>query len=102
MAFGKIKVGKFSKPKNLVLTNTSKLGGPTVTLESGQFSNEFGYFKALTTCFSPIDVIKPKKTCKIAIGFAPTQPGAVTGSFVIHDNSKTGSTQTIILKGTGK
>jgi len=50
----------------------------------------------------PIDVIKPKKICKIVVGFAPAKPRPVTRSFVIHDNSKTGSTQTITLKGTGK
>jgi hypothetical protein len=102
MKFGKVPVGEVSKPKNLILTNTTKAGGPTVTLESGLFSNGFGYFKALSTCFSPIDVLKPKETCKLSVGFAPTQPGVFVGSFVIHDNSKKGPSQTIVLKGTGK
>lgn len=101
LSFGKVKVGATSKAKNLILTNTSKRGGPTVTLESGQFSAGFGFFKALSTCFSPIDVLNPKQTCKLAVGFAPTAPGAFKGSFVIHDNSAKGPSQTIILKGTG-
>jgi sugar lactone lactonase YvrE/protein involved in polysaccharide export with SLBB domain len=77
----------------------------TAPLNISQFSitSDFTFGSDTTCSLSSTVVLDQNQSCVLGIVFTPQQPGNVSGSVVITDNSQgsNGSTQTIPLNGTG-
>jgi NHL repeat len=84
--------GKTSKPKRVVITNTSKTAPVTFAsiVASGDFSDASG-------CGS---TIAPRKKCNVSVKFLPTALGARSGTLTITSNA-TNSPIAVPLSGTG-
>lgn len=90
--FGEVTVGSNSAARTVNVTNTG-LGAlhlRTVRTE--------GPFTTDTTCDGA--VIAPTAQCELSVRFAPTAPGAATGSVII-DSDAQGAPQTVVLRGVG-
>jgi hypothetical protein len=84
--------GKTSKPKRVVITNTS--GTAPVTFASIVAS---GDFSDVSGCGS---TIAPRKKCNVTVKFSPTALGARGGMLMITSNA-TNSPLAVPLSGTG-
>ncbi len=102
LAFSKTLVGTTKGKKKVTVSNP---GTATLTISAITVSAEFVLApvtktKKVTPCVNGTS-LAPGATCLIAVSFAPTQVGPVTGSVNFTDNAS-GSPQTIALSGTGK
>jgi hypothetical protein len=95
LTFKKTLVGTTSKAKDVKLENT---GTATLNISSIGISGDFALGTSLKPCGS---TLAPKKSCKIAVTFTPTQTGTRTGDVTITDNAPN-SPQQVPLTGTGK
>lgn len=95
LTFAKTDVGVTSKAKNVTLENT---GTATLDITSIAISGDFALVTSAEPCGS---TLAPKKKCKIAVTFTPTQTGTLTGDVTITDNAPN-SPQQVPLTGTGK
>jgi hypothetical protein len=96
LAFGNVSVSTTSKPKTVTITNSGrKRSMPlSITMESAsppQFAIKSQCEKAL----------KPHKSCKVSVTFAPTNTFLDLGTLTIVDDEPN-SPQTVSLSGTGK
>jgi hypothetical protein len=89
--------GATSAPINVTIQN---IGNAALSLSSITVSPQFTINNNGTTCAAGPQ-IAPGTTCVLAIAFAPTTTGAVTGTITFGDNSlNTTSTSQILLSGT--
>lgn len=97
LTFPKIVVGKTSGGKNVVMTNS---GNATLDITSIVPTGDFilGTVGKKKACGS---TLAAGASCTIAVKFAPTQTGTLTGDITITDNAAN-SPQTVPLSGTGK
>jgi hypothetical protein len=96
LAFGNVSVSTTSKPRTVTITNSGhKRSMPlSITMESAsppQFAIKSQCEKAL----------KPHKSCKVSVTFAPTNTFLDLGTLTIVDDEPN-SPQTVSLSGTGK
>ena len=91
-AFGAVGVGLNSAPQTVTITNN---GGFALTLTPPTVSGDFGM--ASSTCGATLNV---GDACVMVIFFAPSAPGARTGSLNLTDTAP-GGEETVILTGTG-
>jgi len=95
LTFPKTIVGDTSKAKDVTVKNT---GTGTLDITSIAISGDFALVTSAEPCGS---TLAPKKKCKIAVTFTPTQAGTLTGDVTITDNAPN-SPQQVPLTGTGK
>jgi len=93
--FGKVKVGKSSNSKIVVVSN----GNGSVTLNSFKVDPDFQMDS--TTCPSLPATLRPGQSCKIALSFQPLSVGAKSELFQAF-NSASNSPQKVTLTGTGR
>jgi uncharacterized repeat protein (TIGR03803 family) len=91
LTFASQNLGTTSAAQTVTLKNT---GSATLMITSITPSAGFG---ETNTCGTSVDA---GNSCTINVTFAPTSPGAATGSITITDNAS-GSPQAVSLKGTG-
>jgi hypothetical protein len=89
--------GATSAPINVTIQN---IGNAALSLSSINVSPQFTINNTGTTCAAGGQPIAPGTTCALAIAFAPTTSGTVTGTITFGDNSlNTASTAKILLSG---
>ncbi len=91
--FGSQKLGTKSKPQSVTVTNH---GSTALSFTSIQITDNFE-FTEVNNCGSQIAA---GASCKIAVTFAPFQPGTQGGQLTITDNGG-GSPQIVAMTGTG-
>lgn len=96
LRFPRVRVGRTSGAKAVVVKNTAKKGGSPVTFVGISTSRTEFQIKS-TTCMG---TLAAGKACRIRITFTPSDLGPVTGTLTIDDNAQNGS-QTVPLSGTG-
>src|SRR5581483_10764068 len=89
--FGQVKVGSTSKPVSVTADNS---GDSAVGIRSVTVSGPF----VLATNSCGTTSLAGKSDCQLQLEFAPTTPGAASGSFTIVDDA---GTQSVQLNGTG-
>jgi hypothetical protein len=90
--------GATSVPIDVTIQN---IGNAALSLSSIVVSPQFTISSSGTTCTAQGPSIAPGTTCILAIAFAPTTTGAVSGTITFGDNSlNTQSTSKILLTGT--
>ena len=89
--FGKVKVGRQSKPQRVTITNTG-----TALLEFFSIAVSANFLES-DTCGSGVE---PGATCQISLNFVPAKKGKESGTLTIKPNVAGGSTS-ITLSGTG-
>src|SRR5437667_12660144 len=89
--FGKVKVGRQSKPQRITITNTG-----TALLEFFSITVSANFLES-DTCGSGVE---PGATCQISLNFVPAKKGKESGTLTIKPNVAGGSTS-ITLSGTG-
>jgi hypothetical protein len=92
LSFGNENVNNTSGAKPVMLANIGH-----ATLDIGNIVASSNFAVASTTCGATLAV---KKTCKVKVTFTPAEPGALTGTLSITDNTPN-SPQTVSLSGTG-
>ncbi|HLY63749.1 MAG TPA: choice-of-anchor D domain-containing protein [Terriglobia bacterium] len=91
LSFGNQAVGTTGPPQNINLTNN---GNVPLIISSVSTTSNFG---ETNQCPSSV---APQTSCTIAVAFAPTASGSMTGTLTILDNAPN-SPQTVALTGTG-
>lgn len=97
LRFPRIKVGRTSGARAVVVRNTAKRGGSPVTF-SGISTSRTEFQIKSTTCMG---MLPAGRSCRIRVTFTPSDIGPVTGTLTIDDNAQNGS-QAVPLSGTGK
>jgi FG-GAP-like repeat/Abnormal spindle-like microcephaly-assoc'd, ASPM-SPD-2-Hydin/FG-GAP repeat len=92
LSFGSQIVNTTSAAQTVTLSNT---GSAALSITSVPIS---GGFAETNNCGS---TLAAPGTCTIGVTFTPTSTGPFSGTLTITDNSSTGSTQTVMLSGTG-
>jgi len=93
LGFGNQQLGTTSGPQNVTLSNTGSAAlSITSILTTGNFA------VSSNTCGGSL---APGATCQIGVTFSPQVTGPLTGTLTVTDNSSTGSTQSVGLRGTG-
>ena len=91
----KTAVGKVSKAKEVTIKNgSSKNSKIAVSIQNESTAAPFAVKSQCDT------MLKPGKSCKVSVTFAPANTTAQSGKLMINDNEQ-GSPQTVSLSGTG-
>ena len=101
LSFSDFPLGTVSPAQELTLTNT---GGSNLTVSAISISttgNAGDYQIQSNTCSSLPKVLAVNQSCALLVTFTPTASGSRTGSLVFTDDSTSGTTQSLVLRGTG-
>ena len=88
-------IGVQSSPLNFSVSNT---GSDDLVMGTGSTTGPF-QLTSQTPCYG--NAVPPSTSCAFSVTFTPTGYGPETGTAVVNDNSFTGATQTVTLKGSG-
>jgi hypothetical protein len=99
LAFPNTTINLTSPAQDLLLAN---LGNRPLVITAITTAANFSLGGTDTTCISTGQSLPVAASCILGIEFTPTTTGPLTGSVILADNSVTGSTQTLVLSGTGQ
>jgi hypothetical protein len=91
----KTKIGKTAKKEVTIKNTDSKKSKISVTLTGETAGAPFAVKKQC------VKTLKPGKSCKVEVTFAPSDDSPQVGDLIINDNAS-GAPQMVPLSGTGK
>jgi Abnormal spindle-like microcephaly-assoc'd, ASPM-SPD-2-Hydin len=95
LVFGEVSVGTTSKPRTVTITDSGRKRSMPLSIAMESTSAPFAI---KSQCEK---TLKPHKSCKVSVTFAPTNTTARQGTLTIVDDEPN-SPQTVSLSGTGK